>query len=170
MPSLNSHRERRPRHPVRHTQAIRMKRPCIGCGEPIDNGTYCPSCRPTQTGNRSHPLLHTARWERLSKRLRKFSPFCENCGSTEQLSVDHIIPVTQRPDLIFELANLRVLCMRCNRQRGSTCTNEERAMVEQRMDVRRQRRIRCRAYSAIPTTADRPDKSPGHDDATNSGL
>jgi 5-methylcytosine-specific restriction endonuclease McrA len=117
-----------------------LHRPCANCDEVIDNGSYCSACKPKDNRpNRSHLLLHTARWEHLSKRLRKLSPFCENCSNTKHLSVDHIIPVNERPDLIFALPNLRVLCMECNRERGNACTNEERAMVEQRMAIHRRR-------------------------------
>jgi 5-methylcytosine-specific restriction endonuclease McrA len=86
--------------------------------------------------------LHTTRWAKLSKRLRRMSPFCESCGSTEHLSVDHVIPASERPDLIFEVANLRILCSTCNQKRGNNCTNEERAMVEQRLKTQR-RRVRA---------------------------
>ncbi|ULN33620.1 HNH endonuclease [Mycolicibacterium smegmatis] len=75
----------------------------------------------------------------MSKRLRRLSPFCENCGSTTGLSADHIVPASERPDLVYEMANLRVLCMNCNRRRGNNCTPKERAMVEQRMANKRKR-------------------------------
>ena len=37
-----------------------------------------------------------------------------NCGSTQNLDVHHIIPRTQRPDLILTLDNLTTLCEKCH--------------------------------------------------------
>jgi 5-methylcytosine-specific restriction endonuclease McrA len=47
------------------------------------------------------------RWRKLSTRLRKQSPFCERCGSTGRLSVDHIIPVSEDASLRLEPLNCR---------------------------------------------------------------
>lgn len=108
-------------------------KPCLGCGDPVE-GSRCPGCRPKDSRpSRSHPYLHTARWTGLSKRLRKLSSQCEGCGSTKNLSVDHIIPASEREDLIFNVHNLRVWCMDCQRHRGNRCTDEERQMVEARL-------------------------------------
>ena len=43
---------------------------------------------------------------------------CQDCGSTERLHVDHIIPVSRGgPN---HVANLRVLCRSCNLSKGAT--------------------------------------------------
>jgi 5-methylcytosine-specific restriction enzyme A len=105
-------------------------KPCLDCGEPTV-GSRCDGCRiarPSRPSN-AHPLLRTARWARLSRSLRKRSPFCEVCGRTDQLSVDHIVPASERPDLIFEIENLRVLCRHHNQSRGNRCTDQERQQV-----------------------------------------
>ncbi|WP_143769462.1 HNH endonuclease [Skermania sp. ID1734] len=48
-------------------------------------------------------------------------PWCTTCGSTDRLSVDHIIPAALRPDLAYETTNLQVLCLTCNgRKDGAT--------------------------------------------------
>ena len=62
-------------------------------------------------------------------KARKASPFCEFCSATQNLSADHIIPVSERPDLAYEVANIRVLCLECNGRRGNNCTDEEREAV-----------------------------------------
>ncbi|WP_376740516.1 HNH endonuclease signature motif containing protein [Gordonia paraffinivorans] len=41
-------------------------------------------------------------------------PFCSTCGAREDLTVDHKIPLTERPDLAYDLDNLDVLCRSCN--------------------------------------------------------
>ncbi len=35
----------------------------------------------------------------MSKRLRRASPFCEACGTAADLTVDHVIPVADAPEL-----------------------------------------------------------------------
>lgn len=108
-----------------------IQRPCIQCGTLVDPpASRCKLHKIKSTGIRSHPYLHTARWEKLSKKLRKHSPFCESCNATTHLSVDHVIPVSERPDLVFVVENCRVLCATCNGRRGNRCTDDERTRVE----------------------------------------
>ena len=40
-----------------------------------------------------------------------------------------MIPLSERPDLAFEVADLRVLCRTDNASRQATCTDDEREMV-----------------------------------------
>jgi hypothetical protein len=40
-----------------------------------------------------------------------------------------VIPASERPDLIFAIPNLRVLCLHCNQSRGNRCTGQERQAV-----------------------------------------
>lgn len=54
------------------------------------------------------------RWELLSKQVRAESRGrCEVCGAPAT-NVDHIVPVSERPDLLLVRANLRATCARCN--------------------------------------------------------
>lgn len=115
-----------------------MLKPCLDCGEPSE-GTRCDEHRRAQVRDRSRARTRrtdTARWKRLSRRLRKLSPFCEFCGATDTLSVDHIIPVSQRPDLEYVIDNCRILCRSCNSARGDRVTDDERAAVLQRIATR----------------------------------
>ncbi len=41
---------------------------------------------------------------------------CIQCGSKEKLNADHIIPVVENSDLIFEVSNGRTLCWPCHNQ------------------------------------------------------
>ncbi len=115
------------------------------CGADAEPGkTHCGDCKPQRDRSSDappkHKHLHTTRWTKLSKRLRKASPFCESCGTTTDLVVDHIIPLSERADLAYEPLNCRVLCRTENASRRATCTDEERQMVLDRIAARKRRR------------------------------
>ena len=95
-------------------------RPCLTCGEP-SSGSYCSGCRPADTRPTMRQRGYGTAWDKLSKRLRRLSPFCESCGATEQLSVDHVLPVSDYPELILVVENCRVLCRTCNAKRRMCC-------------------------------------------------
>ncbi|WP_457160644.1 HNH endonuclease signature motif containing protein [Mycobacteroides abscessus] len=118
-----------------------VARPCLGCGDLIDTGSRCTDCTPKDTRRNRGPGRSQGdwKWRQLSKRLRKESPFCETCGSTGRLTVDHIIPVSEVPELAHEIANLRVLCHSCNSCRGNRVTDIERIAVYRAIDERKQR-------------------------------
>jgi len=54
---------------------------------------------------------------RLRKQVVLASPRCAFCGTTSDLTADHVLP--QSLGGRDELANLRVLCRRCNGRRGA---------------------------------------------------
>lgn len=120
---------------------MNLPRPCIhpSCGELVTGGSRCPEHRIKRKGTQHHPHLNSNRWKRLSKRLRKASPFCELCGATERLAVDHIIPLSEDPTLAFAVENTRVLCVSCNATRKDHCTDEERQDVLARIAQRKRR-------------------------------
>lgn len=51
-------------------------------------------------------------WRR--KILQQFNYTCSFCGSKERLELDHIEPVSKRPDLIMTDENARILCKPCH--------------------------------------------------------
>lgn len=130
-------------------------RPCLDCGEP-STASRCDEHRRADLRQRqgerdkTSPHWNRNRWKKLSIRLRRMSPFCELCGSTTQLQIDHIIPVSERPDLTFVVENLRVLCARCNGARKNRVTETERAGVEARIAAKKRRRV------ALTTQGDEP--------------
>ena len=77
-------------------------RPCLACGEPVA-GSYCEDCQPARpsSSERDKPAVHRnpAAWKALSKRVRRLQPWCLDCGATEHLQGDHIIPVKIAPEL-----------------------------------------------------------------------
>lgn len=72
----------------------------------------------------------TAQWKRLRARLiRERSHVCHWCGkaldpqaprgASNAIEVDHVVPVSLRPDLAAELSNLVLVCHPCNRSKGA---------------------------------------------------
>lgn len=65
---------------------------------------------------------HNSRWKRVSERVRRTSPLCQDPFGWHKLSgvfspavcVHHINPVDKRPDLMFDSENLLSLCQTCH--------------------------------------------------------
>lgn len=94
-----------------------MNTPCLVCGRlvPVGSGGRCSQHRPQQRQMRS-----TARWTKLSRKVRAIG-YCEVCGRPappSELECDHIVPASQRPDLVYYEPNLRAICKDCHRQRA----------------------------------------------------
>lgn len=104
-----------------------MNRPCTACGEPHEGNGKCTECRREDHRPRAEHRTYqgTHRWTQLSAHMRRDSPFCELCSSTDHLEVDHVLPSSEFPELVYVRENLRVLCRRCNRSRGGRWTTEE---------------------------------------------
>lgn len=60
-------------------------------------------------------LFNTKEWRELRKRLLKLHPYCDICGSTEQLELHHIQKHHGNPLLFFNPSNLQVLCKQCHK-------------------------------------------------------
>jgi 5-methylcytosine-specific restriction endonuclease McrA len=118
-----------------------VNRPCLGCGQVIASGSRCSDCQ-LERKPAKHRIGRTAtdrRWRNLSQRLRKASPFCEQCGSRDDLTVDHIIGLDEAPQLAYVEENLRVLCRGHNAAGGTNCTDAEREQVLSAIEERKQR-------------------------------
>lgn len=98
-----------------------LPRPCVDCGVVV-RASRCAECmrfkeraRPTRA-DRGYDYS----WKKLSKQLREQQPFCSIVGCTStDLTVDHIIPLSDAPWLRLEISNLRVLCRSHNSQKGN---------------------------------------------------
>lgn len=92
-------------------------RPCLDCGEVIHD-THCQTCTPRHGTARQRG--YTSKWDRLSRRARRLSPLCEDCGTTQDLQADHTPQAWQRQAAgkPIRLTDIAVVCGTCNRKRG----------------------------------------------------
>ena len=91
------------------------------CGAMSDK-KRCQDCVEKQPKNpikyapRESPYDH--RWDVLSKRLRRQRPLCEICKAagrtTVSSEVHHIVPIRDRPDLMYVESNLQAICHECH--------------------------------------------------------
>lgn len=93
-------------------------KPCLTCGTPSP-GTRCSSCQPADAGTTAQ-RGYDNQWRRLSERARRLSPFCEDCGTTLDLTTDHTPEAWRRRarGLRIRLIDVAVVCRGCNTRRG----------------------------------------------------
>lgn len=106
-----------------------LPRPCRECGDLVVGFDTCAECRPKRIGKPKPSATRRGygyRWEQLSKRAREVQPFCSDCGSTENLSVDHSPEAWERVEngktltlRDFKNGLLTVVCARCQKRRGN---------------------------------------------------
>ncbi len=96
---------------------MRFSRPCLSCGMRTKDGNRCHDCRLEVQRERNagirKPYADPA-WRKLSKQVRDERPYCEMCGAIEDLTADHIVPLSRGGELIVPLSQLRVLCRSCH--------------------------------------------------------
>lgn len=95
-------------------------RPCTVCGEPCD-GYRCDEHQPPAPPKRSaHARGYDYTWAKLSERARRLQPFCTDCGTTIDLTTDHL-PIAWERKLSgkpIRLQDVAVVCRSCNGKRG----------------------------------------------------
>lgn len=74
-------------------------------------------------------------WKRVRyETLKKYGARCMLCGATPEngarICVDHIQPVSKRPDLALDPDNLQVLCDDCNMGKSNVYTDDFRPADE----------------------------------------
>lgn len=88
-----------------------ITRPCLGCGTLIPSQrSRCPQCQPAKAKTAARG--YGSQWQATAKRVIARHPWCVQCGSTANLTADHIIP-RARGGSDHE-SNLQVLCRPCN--------------------------------------------------------
>ena len=96
-------------------------RPCLDCGEPTI-AARCTSCEarrqtridtergtPTERG-------YDSRWQKLSRAARRLQPWCTDCGTSDDLTTDHLRWPARTLD------DVDVVCRPCNSRRGPVRT------------------------------------------------
>lgn len=82
-----------------------LPRPCLDCKRPTRNGSRCSSC------HAEHRQIYGPAWRKVSRAIRAAPPRCSRCGSTRDLTGDHV--KARSLD-----AGVQVLCRRCNASKG----------------------------------------------------
>lgn len=92
-------------------------RPCLTCGTPTAS-SWCnehhANSRGRDHGRSSTDRGYDSRWRRLSERARSLQPWCTDCGTTHDLTTDHLRWPART------LADVQVLCRACNTRKGAT--------------------------------------------------
>jgi len=93
---------------------------CTECGEPSDRAK-CREHRPKDRKPSARTRGYDAAWDQLSKRARRLQPFCTDCGTTDDLTVDHSEQAWTRKEagLPIRLEDVDVVCRSCNARRGA---------------------------------------------------
>lgn len=137
-----------------------MRKPCTVCGEPSE-GSRCDEHRREQENAREsrknvqHPAhANRTRWKNASRRARKAQPWCLDCGATTNLSVDHIIPFRERPDLAYAQDNLAIRCRSCNAAKGDTMPDAATVAAVEAAIAARHGHARSATRGEAPTPVD----------------
>lgn len=94
-----------------------------GCNNFAEDGScYCSEHKkekktvPFKNAVRRNTNLYQSKeWRKLRRQCLKNQPCCVWCGSTVDLTVDHIIPPEGNQDLFLNENNLQTLCKDCHR-------------------------------------------------------
>lgn len=97
---------------------------CSNCNYPVEYGDesihYKGLCPKRVVVKTSEDIMRS-KWDRMRSRVSKkiFSRdgfVCVACGSTKNLTIDHIVPIKRGGN--NSLSNLRTLCQSCNSKKG----------------------------------------------------
>lgn len=101
-------------------------RACLDCGEASPE-SRCPDCARKHATNAARLQPRASKrargygpgWRATSARARKAQPWCTDCGTTEQLGLDHLVPLAlggKRTGLVLGV-DAEVVCASCNTRR-----------------------------------------------------
>lgn len=65
----------------------------------------------------------TRRWKELAARIIERDGVCSVCGSDENLSVDHVVPIS-KGGAVWDEDNLVTMCMTHNREKSNNTTGQ----------------------------------------------
>jgi hypothetical protein len=92
----------------------------------VESGFLIP-CDGAESTAERWPSRYIGR-ELKAKVLDRDNTRCVYCGSTEDLEIDHIIPVSKGGESILE--NLQVLCRPCNRRKRASVSEAEQVATQ----------------------------------------
>lgn len=86
---------------------------CLDCGD-LTYHARCPTCQRAQDKikNSKAGYRRSYEWQQLSKAVRRANPQCVECGSTHDLTADHVVPRSLA-------GGVRTLCRSCNASKGA---------------------------------------------------
>lgn len=92
---------------------------CADCGDLTDRAR-CTTCRPPDHELSASRRGYDSAWVRLSRRARRLQPWCIDCGTSADLTVDHSTQAWERhaAGLEIRLEDVAVVCRPCNSRRG----------------------------------------------------
>lgn len=96
-------------------KSSKVPRPCLSCGELTTNTTRCSGCEQARERKRNASPYRAAYKDREYLSFVKDSR-CALCGSTEELTKDHKIPLAKGGT--NDASNLWTLCRPCNSAKG----------------------------------------------------
>jgi 5-methylcytosine-specific restriction endonuclease McrA len=77
------------------------------------------------TGSTANHGRHGRPWQRIRQQVLREEPSCYWCGQPST-TVDHVIPLSKRPDLAHVRSNLRGCCRWCNTSKGTRAAPRRR--------------------------------------------
>jgi 5-methylcytosine-specific restriction endonuclease McrA len=96
---------------------VTFQRPCLDCGVLTPSGNRCSMHKRAANyrwkEGKPNPYLDPA-WKKLSSQIRSKRPWCEVCGKTTDLTVDHLDPISKGGPLLAPEHRLRVCCRACH--------------------------------------------------------
>lgn len=97
-----------------------LPRPCAQCGTVVRNSHLCINCKRKREAQRPARQIrgYDSQWQQLSRYARAAQPWCSRCGSSKDLTADHIVPLASGGS--STLSNIQVLCRKCNSSKGKS--------------------------------------------------
>ena len=100
-----------------------LARPCLDCQRPTRQGSRCATCAQVHDAAYERTRLRGTRtqrgysntWLRRSRAAIRQQPWCSACGGTNDLTADHVVPLSKGGDG----TDVQVLCRACNSRRGN---------------------------------------------------